>query len=86
MATLRNGMKLAAVSRETPESTKDSQSQNTLGPGMAQKYVSQVFEEIQGRLTKKTFTNNSAGRSHVFWVLCLSLMKFFWAHKFELVP
>ena len=53
MATLRNKRKLAAVSRETPENTRNSQSQNTLDPEMAQEYTSQVFEEIEGRVTKK---------------------------------
>ena len=53
MATLRNKRKLAAVSRETPENTRNSQSQNTLDPEMAQEYISQVFEEIEGRVTKR---------------------------------
>ena len=76
MATLRNKRKLAAVSRETPEITRNSQSQNTLDPEMAQKYISQVSEKIEGRVTK-TLLKNSAGRSHVFRVLRLSLMNFF---------
>ena len=54
MATLRNKRKLAAVSRGTPENTKNSQSQNTLDPEMAQEYISQAAEEIEGRVTKKT--------------------------------
>ena len=53
MATLRNKRKLAAVSRKTRENTKNSQSQNTLDPEMAQEYISQVSEEIEGRVTKK---------------------------------
>ena len=53
MATLRNKRKLAAVSRETPESTSNSQSQNTLDPEIVQEYISQVSEEIEGRVTKK---------------------------------
>ena len=53
MATLRSKRKLAAVSRETPESTRNVHSQNTLHPGMVQKYISQVSEEIEGRVTKK---------------------------------
>ena len=53
MATLRNKRKLAAVSRETPENTKNNQSQNTLNPGMAEEYITQVSEEIKGRITKK---------------------------------
>ena len=53
MATLRNKWKLGAVSRETPENTRNNQSQNTHDPGMAQEYNSQVSEEIEGRVTKK---------------------------------
>ena len=53
MATLRNKRKLAADSRETPENTRNSQSQNTLDPEMAQEYISQVSEGIEGRVTKK---------------------------------
>ena len=53
MATLRNNRKLAAVSRETPENIRKSQSQNTLDPRMAQEYNSQVFEEMGRRVTKK---------------------------------
>ena len=55
MATLRNKRKLAAVSRETPEKTRNSKSQDTPDPKMAQEYISQVSEEIGGRVTKKTF-------------------------------
>ena len=53
METLRNKRKLAAVSRETPENTRNNQSQNTLGPEMAEEYISQVSEEIEERVTKK---------------------------------
>ena len=42
-----------AVSRETTENTRNSQSQITLDPGMGQVYVSQVSEEIEGRVTEK---------------------------------
>ena len=52
MATLRNKRKLAAVSRETPESTRNSRAQNTLQPESTQDYISQVPEEIEGRVTK----------------------------------
>ena len=53
MANLRNERKLAAVSRETPENTRNNKSQNTLNPGMAEEYITQVFEEIKGRVNKK---------------------------------
>ena len=51
MATLRNKRKLAAVSRETPENTRNDQSENTLNPGMAEEYITQVSEETEGRVT-----------------------------------
>ena len=53
MATLTNKRKLAAVSRETPENTRNNQSQNTLNPVMAAEYITQASEEIEGRVTKK---------------------------------
>ena len=53
MATLRNKRKLAAVSRETPESNRGSRGRNVLDPELTQDYISQVSEEIEGRVTKK---------------------------------
>ena len=76
MATLRSEKKLAAVSRETPENTKNSQSQNTLNPGVAEMYITQVSEEDEWSVTKN-IRRNLVGRSHAFWVLCLNLMNFF---------
>ena len=54
MATLGNKRKLEAVLRETPKKTKDSRPRNTLDPELAQKPISQVSEEIEGRVIKKT--------------------------------
>ena len=62
MATLRNKEKLAAVSRETPEDTKSSESQNTLDPGMAQETSPRFLERLKGG-SQKNYPNNSAGRS-----------------------
>ena len=53
MATLRNKRKLAAVSRETQENSRNSQVQNTFVPGMTEEYITQVSEKIEGRVTKK---------------------------------
>ena len=69
MTTLRNRRKLAAVPRETPENTRNSQSQNTLDPGMAQEYISQVSEEIEGRITKKLSNEFSRTESRIFGAL-----------------
>ena len=53
MVALRIKRKLAAVSRETPENTMNNKSQNTPNPGTAGKYISQVSEEIERRVTRK---------------------------------
>ena len=53
MATLRSKRKLAAVSRETPDGNRRSRGRNVLDPELAQDYISQVSEEIEGRVTKK---------------------------------
>ena len=65
MATLRNKRKLTAVSRETPKNTRNSQSQNTLDPEMAQEYISQVSEEIEGRFIKKLSKEFSRTESRI---------------------
>ena len=53
MTTLRNRRKLAEVSRETPEASRSSRGRNVLDPELTQDYISQVSEEIEGRVTKK---------------------------------
>ena len=53
MATSRKKRKLAAVSTETLEGTRNPRAQNTLDPELAQDYISQVSEEIEWRVTKK---------------------------------
>ena len=55
MATLRNKRKLAAVTRETQEENpRNGQSRNTSVPRINEEYITQVSEEIEGRITKKT--------------------------------
>ena len=53
MATLWNQRKLAAVSRKTPEGSRGSRGRNVIDPEVTQDYISQVSEEIEGRVTKK---------------------------------
>ena len=54
MATLRNKRKLAAVTRETQEENpRNGQSRNTPVPRISEEYITQVSEEIEGRITKK---------------------------------
>ena len=66
---MKDKRKLAAVSRETPENTRNSQSQNTLDPEMAEKYISQVAEEIEGRVTKKLSKGFSRTESRILGAL-----------------
>ena len=53
VATLRKKRNLAEVSRETPEGSRGSRGQNVLDPELTHDYISQVSEEIEGRVTKK---------------------------------
>ena len=54
MATLRNKRKLAAVTRETQEENpRNGQSGNTSVPRTNEEYITQVSEQIEGRVTKK---------------------------------
>ena len=65
MATLRNKRTLGAVSREMQEITRNSHSQNTSVPGITEKYITQVFEEIKGRVTKKLSQEFSTTESRI---------------------
>ena len=69
MTTLRNKRKLAAVSRETPESSRGSRGQNVLDPELTQDYISQVSEEIEGRVTKKLSKEFSRTESRILGAL-----------------
>ena len=71
MATLRNKRKLAALSRETPESTRNNRAQNTLDPESTQDYISQVSEEIEGRVTKKLSKQFSKTESRILGALSM---------------
>ena len=62
-------MKLAAVSRETPESTRNSRGQNKLDAESTQDYLSQVSEEIEGRLNKKLSKKFSRTNSRILGAL-----------------
>ena len=65
MASLRNKKKLTAVSRERPENTRSSRTQNVLDTELTQDYISQVSEEIEGRLTKKLSKEFSKTESRI---------------------
>ena len=69
MATLRNKRKLAAVSREAPESTRSGKAPSVLDPELTQEYISQVSEEIEGRVTKKLSKEFSRTESRILGAL-----------------
>ena len=69
MAALRNKRKLTAVSRETPEGSRSSRGQNVLDPELTQDYISQVSEEIEGRVTKKLSKEFSKTESRILGAL-----------------
>ena len=69
MATLRNKRKIVAFSRETPENTRNGQSQNTIDPDMAQEYLSQVSEKFEGRVTRKLSKEFSQTESRILGAL-----------------
>ena len=69
MALLGNKRKLVAVSRETHESTRNSRGQNTLDPELTQDYISQVSEDIEGRVTKKLSKEFSRTESRILGAL-----------------
>ena len=69
MATLRNKRKLAAVSRGTSEGSRSSRGQNILDPELTQDYISQISEEIEGRVIKKLSKEYSKTESRILGAL-----------------
>ena len=66
MATLRNKRKLAAVTKETQEEhPRNGQSRNTSVPRINEEYITQVPEEIEGRVTKKLSQEFSRTESRI---------------------
>ena len=70
MATLRNKRKLAAVTREIQEENpRNGQSQNTSVPRINEEYITQLSEEIEGRVTKKLSQELSRTYSRILGAL-----------------
>ena len=70
MATLRNKRKLAAVTRETQEENpRNGQSRNTFFPRINEEYITQVSEQIEGRVTKKLSQEFSRTESRILCAL-----------------
>ena len=59
MATLGNERKLAAVARETQEEHRgNGWARKTSVPRNNEEHITQVFEEVEGRVTKKCPTSS----------------------------
>ena len=70
METLRNKRKLAAVTRETQEEhPRNGQSRNTSVRRIKEEYIKQVFEEIEGIVTKKLSQEFSRTESRILGAL-----------------
>ena len=70
MATLGNKQKLAVVTREAQEEhPRNGQSRNTSVPTINEEYITQVFEEIEGRVTKKLSQEYSRTESRILGAL-----------------
>ena len=70
MATLRNKRKLAAVTRETQEENpRNGQSRNTSVPRINEDYITQVSEDIEGRVSKKLYQEFSLTESRILGAL-----------------
>ena len=70
MATLRIRRKLAAVTRETKEEhPRNCQLWNTSVPRINEEYITQVSEEIEGRVTEKMSQEFSKTESRILGAL-----------------
>ena len=66
MATLRNKGKLAALIKETfEEHPRSNMAQNANVPRSQEGYITQVSEEIKGRVTKKLSQEFSRMKPHI---------------------
>ena len=70
MATLRNKRTLAAVTTKIQEEyPRNVQSRNTSVPRINEENITQVFEEIEGRVTEKLSQEFSRTESRIFGAL-----------------
>ena len=69
MAALRNNRKLTVFSRESPESARNSQSQNTLVPDKTEEYITEVLDEIEGSVSKELSQEFSGTESRILSAL-----------------
>ena len=83
MATLRNKRKLAAVTRETQEENpRNGKSRNTSVPRINEEYITQVSEEIEGRVSKRLSQEFSRTESRILGALS-KLDEFIWNQQIQ---
>ena len=76
MVTLRNKRKLAAVTKETQEENRrNGQSRNTSVPRINEEYITQVSEQVEGRVTKRLSQEFNRTESRILAALS-KLVKF----------
>ena len=86
MATLRNKRKLATIAKENcQEHPRSNLGQNTNVPRSEEDYITQVFEEIEARITKRLSKEFSRTESHILGALS-QLDEFFWTRYFRVSP
>ena len=72
MATLRNKRKLAALNKEScEEHPRSNVAQNSSVPRSQEDYITQVSEEIEGRVTKKLSQEFSRTENRILGALLL---------------
>ena len=54
---------------KTQEYPRNNQAQNSAAPGITEEYIAQVFEKIEGRVTKKLFQEFSRTGSRILGAL-----------------
>ena len=70
MATLRNKRKLAAITRKIQEENpRNGQSRNTSVPRINEEYITQISEEVEGRVTEKLSQDFSRTESRILGAL-----------------
>ena len=69
MATFRNKRKLAALKENCQEHSKSNSAQNSNVPRSQEDYITQVSEEIEGRVTKKLSQEFSRTESRILGAL-----------------
>ena len=72
--------KIGSCSMGSKKHPSNIHSENTSFPGITEEYITQVSEELEGRVTEKHFLRNSTGQSPSSWDLCTNSTNSSWTH------